>query len=76
MQCDSIKHAQIGGVLVKSSAPEGPFEMGPNPFNGTEYSERVRHVAVLQRGEELYVFFSGIGDPPERNFIFQDFAQG
>jgi len=54
------------GVLAKSSTPEGPFEMGPNPFNGTEYAGRVRHVAVLPDGKTLHVFFSGIGDAPER----------
>jgi len=28
--------------------------------------DRVRHVATLLRGRTLYVFFTGIGDAPER----------
>jgi hypothetical protein len=29
----------------------------------------VRHVALLPRGDKLYVFFTAIGDAPERMFV-------
>ena len=38
----------------------------PNPFDRTPYAGRVRHVALLVKGDTLYVFFSAIGDAPER----------
>ncbi|HLG96036.1 MAG TPA: hypothetical protein VKX49_06970 [Bryobacteraceae bacterium] len=54
------------GVLAKAPNPLAPFEPGPNPFDGSLYAGRVRHVAVLLRGSTLYVFFSAIGDAPEK----------
>jgi hypothetical protein len=54
------------GVLARGADLENPFEPGPNPFDGTDYAKRVRHVALTVRGNLLYVFFSGIGDAPER----------
>ncbi len=54
------------GVLSRAPAADAPFEPGPNPFDNTPYANRVRHVAVLPRGDTLYVFFSAIGDAPER----------
>lgn len=54
------------GVLARASDPLGRFEIGPNPFDHTPYAGRVRHVAVLLRGNILYVFFSAIGDAPEK----------
>ena len=54
------------GVLAKASDALAPFELGPNPFDAGPYAKRVRHVAVLLRGKTLYVFFSAIGDAPER----------
>jgi hypothetical protein len=54
------------GQLLRSKDPLGGFEIGPNPFKDTPYSGRVRHVATLLRGRKLLVFFSGIGDAPER----------
>ena len=54
------------GVLGKSEDPLGKFESGPNPFDQGPYSRRVRHVAVLARGNTLYVLFSAIGDAPEK----------
>ena len=53
------------GVLLKANDPLAPFEAGPNPFDGGPYARRVRHVAVLPRGDKLYVFFSAIGEAPE-----------
>ena len=54
------------GVLSKARNPLAPFELGPNPFDQGSYAARVRHVAPLVRGNRLYVFFSAIGDAPER----------
>jgi hypothetical protein len=54
------------GVLSKASDPLAPFELGPNPFDRSPYAGRVRHVAVLSRGDTLSVFFSAIGDAPEK----------
>jgi len=54
------------GLLLRSSDPLALFEPGPNPFAGGPYAGRVRHVALLQRGTVLYVFFTAIGDDPER----------
>ena len=54
------------GQLLRSKDPLATFEIGPNPFAGGPYADRVRHVATLRRGRTLYVFFTGIGDAPER----------
>lgn len=54
------------GLLLRSKDSLESFEVGPNPFRGTTYANRVRHVAVLQRAGALRVFFTGIGDAPER----------
>jgi hypothetical protein len=54
------------GQLARSTDPLASFEIGPNPFSDGPYAGRVRHVATLRRGRTLFVFFSGIGDAPER----------
>jgi len=54
------------GVLAQAPDPLSPFGLGPNPFDGGPYAQRVRHVAVLLRGKKMYVFFSAIGDAPEK----------
>jgi hypothetical protein len=54
------------GQLSKSKGPLGTFEPGPNPFDGGPYARRVRHVALLLQGSTLSVFFSAIGDAPEK----------
>ena len=54
------------GVLLRSKDPAASFEPGPNPFRDTAYANRMRHVALLARGATLHVFFTGIGDTPER----------
>lgn len=54
------------GRLLRSTDPVAAFEAGPNPFDGGPYAGRVRHLAVLSRGDRLYVFFTAIGDAPER----------
>jgi hypothetical protein len=54
------------GQLLRSTDPHATFAVGPNPFAGGPYADRVRHVATLLRGRTLFVFFTGIGDAPER----------
>jgi hypothetical protein len=54
------------GVLGRAHDLLARFEAGPNPFDGGGWTGRVRHVAPVVRGDTLYVFFSGIGDAPER----------
>jgi hypothetical protein len=54
------------GQLLRSKQPLATFEIGANPFATGPYADRVRHVATLLRGRTLYVFFTGIGDAPER----------
>jgi len=54
------------GRLARSKDPFASFELGPNPFRDTRYANRVRHVGLLLRGQRLYVFFTAIGDAPER----------
>ena len=54
------------GQLLRSRDPLAAFEIGSNPFKDGPYADRVRHVAVLRRDRRLFVFFSGIGDAPER----------
>jgi hypothetical protein len=53
------------GQLLRSKDPLGSFETGPDPFRGTPYAGRVRHVAILPHADKLDVFFSAIGDAPE-----------
>ena len=61
----SLRHGAPRRALARRNI-EGPFEAGPNPFDHSPYAGRVRHVAVLVKGDTLYVFFSAIGDAPER----------
>jgi hypothetical protein len=57
------------GQLSRSREPRGAFEIGPNPFRESTYAGRVRHVGLLRRGDRLHVFFSAIGDAPERVLV-------
>lgn len=54
------------GVLGRANDLVSRFEAGPNPFGVEGLAGRVRHVAPIVRGDTLYVFFSRIGDAPER----------
>jgi hypothetical protein len=54
------------GVIGHAGEPLGRFELGQSAFAGGAYEGKVRHVAVVLRGDLLYVFFSAIGDAPER----------
>ncbi len=57
------------GLLSRSQEPLARFEPGPNPFRDGPYANRIRHVAVLKRDDALYVFFTAIGDMPERILV-------
>jgi hypothetical protein len=54
------------GVVSRSRDPLAAFETGPSIFAGTPYQGRVRHVAVAAHGNLLGVYFTAIGDAPER----------
>ena len=54
------------GLLSRAHELLARFETGPNPFDGGKWAGRVRHVAPIVRRDRLYIFFSGIGDAPER----------
>jgi hypothetical protein len=49
------------GVLSRSADGLGGFETGPTLFN-----PNMRHAAVLKRDGALYVFWTQVGDAPER----------
>jgi hypothetical protein len=61
-----------GGALYRSPDGLSGFEPGPNPFPGGELrtgklnEPGPRHVAVLPEEQTLWVFYSSIGDRPER----------
>lgn len=50
------------GYLFRSRSGLGDWQHGPNLFPETS----VRHTALLCRGQTLFVFWSQIGDRPER----------
>lgn len=55
------------GVLLRAPHALATFEIGPNAFRDTSYgNNRVRHVALLPRGDRLHVLFTAIGDAPEK----------
>ena len=54
------------GRLARSRDPLASFAAGPNPFDDGVYANRIRHVALSRRGNSLLVFFTAIGDAPER----------
>ena len=54
------------GKLYKSKDGLAEFKAGPNPFNHYFfYKSKVRHVALHISGNDLFVFYSRIGDKPE-----------
>jgi hypothetical protein len=54
------------GRLARGKDPAEALELGPNPFRDGAHGNRVRHVGLWQRGSRLSVFFTAIGDAPER----------
>jgi hypothetical protein len=61
-----------GGVLYRSADGLTGFEQGHNPFPGGDQrtgdlnEPGPRHVALQRRGDTLWVYYSNIGDAPER----------
>jgi hypothetical protein len=62
-----------GGLLWRSKDGLSDFEKGPDPMPGAEgrdtpgyNSPGARHVAIQQDGQALWVYYSSIGDAPER----------
>ncbi len=61
-----------GGLLYRSEDGLSKFQQGTNPFPGNEqrgkdYNEAgPRHAALHRVGEALWVYYSSIGDAPER----------
>ena len=49
------------GQFYRSEDGLGVFKEGPRLFN-----KNMRHTALLKRGETLYVFWTQVGDAPER----------
>ena len=59
------KDVNRGGILYRSRDGVTPFEQGP------EIIPRMRHCALLPKGDTLWVFFSRMGDAPERMLVTQ-----
>jgi hypothetical protein len=57
------------GLVSRATDRLGTFEPGPLLFRESSYANRVRHVGLVFRGERMYVFFTGIGDAPERILV-------
>ena len=61
-----------GGLLYRSKDGLTQFQQGPNPFPGggardqNYNSPGPRHVALHLLGDNLWVYYSNIGDAPER----------
>lgn len=54
------------GLVSRGSDPLAAFEPGVNLFRDTPHAGRVRHVALVQKSDRLDVYFTAIGDAPER----------
>ena len=58
---DRVHALAMPGQFYRSSEALRGFEEGPRLFNPD-----MRHAAVLRRGDTLYVFWTQVGDTPER----------
>jgi hypothetical protein len=54
------------GQMLRAKSPLEAFQAGVNPFRDGPYANKVRHVALLPRGDKLEVFLSVIGAAPEK----------
>lgn len=52
------------GVFLRSPDGFSPFESGPRLFEPDQ-----RHSALLKRGDTLHVFWTRVGDTPERIYV-------
>ncbi len=57
------KNANTGGLLLRSKDGLSTF------VRGEEIIDRMRHVALIRKGDILHVYFTRIGDKPERIFL-------
>ena len=57
------------GQLSRSKDLLASFDLGGNPFRETAHAGRVRHVALVPKGNVLQVLFTAIGDAPERVYL-------
>jgi hypothetical protein len=57
------------GTLSRASDPLEAFEAGAGLFRDGPYAGRVRHVALVLEGSRLDVYFTAIGDAPERAMV-------
>ena len=57
------------GVMLRSKDGVTKFEAGPNPLKADDPALIVRHSAVKLDGDRLSVFYSRIGDNPERILV-------
>jgi hypothetical protein len=57
------------GKLFRSENGIIEFEEGPNPFNKINLEALIRHTAVMVKGDTLFMFYSRIGDTPERIMV-------
>lgn len=53
-------------TVYRSKDGRTPFEKGPNPFLKVQDPSLLRHSAVKVTGNTLWVFYSRVGDEPER----------
>ena len=56
------------GVLLRAQSWDGPFETGPNLPDVRTDQRFIRHAEVHVRDETLHIFYTCIGDCPERIF--------
>ncbi len=54
------------GALFRSKNGVSNFEKGNNPFLKIQNPSKLRHLALLLKNNTLYVFYSRMGDMPER----------
>ena len=57
-----------GGLVLRSADAVKPFEEGPSLFPSVP-GVLLRHAAVDLRGDKLFVYYSRIGDTPERILV-------
>ncbi|MFD2571804.1 hypothetical protein ACFSUS_14250 [Spirosoma soli] len=62
------KYYAIGrsSAIYRSNDGKTEFEKGPNPFAKIQKPNALRHSAVKLVGDTLWVFYSRVGDTPER----------
>jgi len=65
---DSYYAIVRGGIVLRSRDMRSPFEPGPTLIPA-QNGRRLRHAAVDLRGDVLRIYYSRIGDRPERILI-------